>query len=287
MNPSLALRALVSVALAVFAAAAPARAEAPALAGQTLDYRYDAKDIGHPERAWLGRAFVPNLAATASGGMPLIVFMHGLNKALIKHRWMGGGSEGDVRRIALDLVTNGKIEPVIVAGPSSIIASEVSQGASFNHFDLDRFLDHTIEALRGVATIDEARIVVAGHSGAGCSLDGGIASVKKSRRRIHAVLAIDTCMLPGLAELLSNLGPRTHVVATYQTASWKGRPFQAFSAAFARGVARRPVDEGITRVLERQSPAVAPHDSTVPLTFERWLPALLPPRARVTLPHVE
>lgn len=253
---------------------------APALPGASYDYDYDGQDVGHPELAWLGRAYVPPKAKQAAGPVPLVVFLHGLNAALIEHRWMGGGTEGDVRRIVDALVAQAAIEPVVVAGPSSVIASQVSHGASWNRFDLDRFLDRTIAELRDVVAIDESRIVVAGHSGAGCSSAGGLATVGQSRRRLLAILSIDTCMTGPLAEQLGAANPRTHVVVTYQTQTWKSRGFRAFRRIFDRAVARQPPAPGVLRELDHQEPEAAPHDATVRLTLERWLPRVLGAKQR-------
>jgi hypothetical protein len=246
------------------------------LAGKSYEYQWDGRDIGHPERAWFGRAYVPPETAKAEGAVPLVVFLHGLNSALIKYRWMGGGTEGDVRRIVGDLVAKEATAPVVIAGPSSIVASQVSRGASWNHFDLDLFVARTIERLQGVVEIDTARIVVAGHSGAGCSDAGGLAKVPSSKRKVLAILSIDTCMAPWLAQRLGDAQETTHVVASYQTATWHKRPFALFRRVFEREVASgaRP---GVLRALDEQRPKEAPHDATVALTFERWLPKILPP----------
>ncbi len=261
--------------------AAPASAEpsSPPLSGKTYDYEWDGRDIRRAELAWFGRAYVPPRASKAKRAVPLVVFLHGLNAALIKHRWMGGGTEGDVRRIVGALVDEGAIEPVVVAGPSSIVKSQVAKGASWNHFDLDRFVDLTVSRLSGLVDIDESRIVVAGHSGAGCSTAGGLATVGQSRRRLHAILSMDTCMSPALAERLARADPHTHVVVSWQAISWANRPFAPFRRAFEQTAAAHPADDGILRALDEQRPAASPHDATVALTFQRWLPKILPPRA--------
>jgi hypothetical protein len=255
---------------------ANSKASGKPLAGKSYEYAWDGRDIGHPERAWLGRAYVPPKTATSDASVPLVVFLHGLNAALIKYRWMGGGREGDVRRIIGDLVDSGTLPPVVVAGPSSIIASQVSKGASWNHFDLDRFIDKTISRLSGMVAIDEKRIIVAGHSGAGCSGAGGLATVGESKRRLLAIVSIDTCMAPSLAEILARAPSRTHVVVGYQTSSWGSRPFSLFRKAFEREVKKQPPNDGVLRVVERQRPKRAPHDATVKLTLERYLPKILP-----------
>lgn len=241
-----------------------------------IDYAWDGRAIGHPERAWRGRAFVPARAREAKGPRPLVIFLHGLNKALIAHRWMGGGSEGDLRKIVGGLVAAKKIEPAIVAAPSSVVASQVSRGASWNFFDLDHFIDCTRDAVAAVAAIDETRVVVAGHSGAGCSMQGGLARAGESRRSLRGLLAIDTCMSVALADRLASSPPTTHVVVGYQRLGWTDRPFDAFARTFRRVAAERPAAEGVLRELDDQRPDAAYHDATVPLTFERWLPKILP-----------
>jgi hypothetical protein len=260
------------------AAAWPARGRAAS--ATTVDYAWDGRDIAHPERAWWGRAFLPARTLAAKGPRPLVVFLHGLNAALIKHRWMGGGTEGDLRKIVGALVESEKMAPAIVAAPSSVVASQVSRGASWNHFDLDHFIDRTRDAVAALAAIDETRIVVAGHSGAGCSMQGGLARVGESQRALRGILAIDTCMSLPLAERLAAIAPHTHVVVGYQALGWTDRPFKGFERTFRRVAAERPAAAGVLRELDEQRPEAAYHDATVPLTLERWLPRILPPEPR-------
>ncbi|HHH31677.1 MAG TPA: hypothetical protein ENK57_25470 [Polyangiaceae bacterium] len=252
------------------------RALAGELPGQTIDYHWDGKDVGRPHLAWTGRAYVPPRAAVGDVARPLLVFLHGLNAALIPHRWMGGGREGDVRAIVGRLVSSGKVAPLVVAGPSSVVRSQVAKGASWNHFDLDRFIDRTVSQLKGEVAIDESKIVVAGHSGAGCSTAGGLATVGQSRRRLLAILAIDTCMAPAIALKLAESDARTHVVVTYQRRSWTKRPFTLFERSFERAVNAHPPRDGVLRAVIELTPDTAPHDRCVPMTLERFLPALLP-----------
>jgi poly(3-hydroxybutyrate) depolymerase len=259
--------------LVLFSLAWPARADE--LPGRSYSYEYDGKDVGNSALAWTGRVYLPPKAAAEKKALPLLVFLHGLNKELIPHRWMGGGREGDVRRIVGELVAKGAIPPLVIAGPSSTVVSQVARGASWNHFDLDGFVDRTRERLKGIAAIDERRIVVAGHSGAGCSDAGGLARLGESKRTLLAVVAIDTCMGGFLAERLGKLDPHTHVLVSYQSATWTSRPLSTFRRAFAREVAANPPAPGVLRELDHQRPERAAHDATVALTFERWLPAIL------------
>jgi hypothetical protein len=248
------------------------------LDGSTIDYAYDARDIGRPERAWLGRAFVHSRAAASpTAPLPLLVFIHGLNTDRIKYRWMGGGNEGDVRRIVADLIEAGQIPPAIVAAPSSIIPAASSNAAtSWPSFDLDRFLDLTAENLAGVATIDRSRIVVAGHSGAGCNPTGGLPAALKGKTRPLAAISIDTCMMPTVGAELARAHPSTHVIVSWQTQTWARRPFADFKATFLREVEKAPPNAGVFRELEAARPTEPmPHDAMVPLTFRTWLPKLL------------
>lgn len=250
------------------------------LDGSTIDYAYDARDIGRPERAWLGRAFVHSRAAASpSAPLPLVVFIHGLNTDRIKYRWMGGGNEGDVRRIMSELIESGRVPPMIVAAPSTIIPAAAANAAtSWPAFDLDRFLAITAEALRGVASIDMSRVIVAGHSGAGCNSKGGLPAALKGKTRPLAALSIDTCMGPDVATELARAHPATHVIVTWQTLSWAKRPIADFKRAFLSEVAKSPPNAGVLRELEHAKPTEPmPHDAMVGLTLRPWLPQLLAP----------
>lgn len=251
----------------------------PPLEGQTIDYSWDGKDIGHPERAWLGRGFVHRtVAADPSKPRPMLVFVHGLNSEQIRYRWMGGGNEGDVRRIMSGLMESGKIPPMIVAAPSSVVLDSVTNAVtSWPAFDLDRFVTRTRDALAGVATIDTSHIIVAGHSGGGCNAKGGMASAIAGKTPVYAALAIDTCMLPDFAEVLAGARSDLHVVVSWQTQSWAKRPFELFRSRFTTSVKKNPPAAGFLRELEHvKVKEPMPHDAMVGITLARWLPTLLP-----------
>ncbi|WP_437926967.1 hypothetical protein WMF37_49390 [Sorangium sp. So ce291] len=242
-----------------------------------------------PEQRWLGRAFVHRLAAAEPARpLPVLVFLHGTNEARIKYRWMGGGQEGDIRRIAAQLMEAGQIPPILVAAPSAVLPAAVAVArTSWPAFDLDVFLDATAERLRGVATLDRARVLVAGHSGGGCNPSGGIATAVRASTPLHAALVIDTCMDVDLALPLARSAPTTHVVVSWQTMSWARRPFGDFRRAFQRGVDAHPAAPGVLRELEHLHPTEPmPHDAMVPLVLRRWLPPLLSPDAAPSVPCV-
>lgn len=274
-------------------AAAPARPRRPSppppLDGATYDYALTPQAAGSADRSYLGRAFVHRLAAAdPARPLPLVVFIHGINPELIPYRWMGGGNEGDVRRIAAELMESGRAPPFLVAAPGAVVpAATAVARTSWPRFDLDRFLDLTADRLRGVATIDRSRVIVAGHSGGGCNATGGIATAVHASTPVHAALVIDVCMDPDVAAPLARARPTTHVVVAWQTLSWARRPFRDFERAFQRELAQHTPAPGVLRELEHLRPTEPmPHDAMVPLTLRRWLPSLLSPDSLPDIPCV-
>ncbi len=257
-----------------------AKPPSPPLEGETFDFVDDGAGLGGKPRAYAGRVFVPSATARATGPRPLVVFFHGLNRERIAHRWMGGGDEGDVRRIVGALVTSGAIEPVVLAGPGSVEPAAVSGGASFPAFDLPRFLDRIEARLAeaGSTRVDRSRVVVVGHSGAGCSERGGIVTALGLSPAPRAIVSIDTCMGLGLARSLAGAAPTTNVVVTWQTATWS-RGFDAFRLAFDKASKEHPAAPGAARALEALPALPRAHDATVAQTLDAWLPRLLPREA--------
>lgn len=245
-----------------------------ALGGRTLDFPYDGKDLHDRSRAYTGRIFVHERALRARGKLPLVVFFHGLNKQLIPHRWMGGGDEGDVRKIAGELMQDGRVAPFVLAGPGSVQKDAVSEVASFPRFDLARFVAQVEEHLGDAAAIDRERVVVVGHSGAGCSEKGGIVSALELDPAPFAIVSIDTCMGASLARALAAAGPRTHVVVTWQKTSW-AREFAGFRREFEKVAQDHPAEGKTLRVLDELPSLARAHDATVKQTFDKHLPILL------------
>lgn len=253
----------------------------PPLDGTTLDYDYDGKADGHPERRWHGRVFAHKRALAMSGyALPVLVFLHGTNAEKIKYRWMGGGQEGDVRRILSEMMDAGLVPPMLVAAPSSIDPNTiVNAGLSWPAFDLDNFLDKTAERLGTTAIIDPGRVVVAAHSGGGCNIKGGLASALRAKRTpVLAGFSIDTCMLFDLAKELAHARSNMHVVVSWQSLSWE-REFTGFRTFFLREVKKAPpVAPGVLRELYYEpQPGGSAHDAMVGHTLRKYLPRVLGP----------
>jgi hypothetical protein len=92
------------------------------------------------------------------------------------------------------------------------------------------------------------------------------------------VIAIDTCMPGALAEALGKSAPGTHVVVTWQTASWS-REFAHFRRVFGAAAKEHPPNEGTLRELDHLPARPRAHDATVAQSFDKWLPRILPPLA--------
>ncbi len=261
------LPGLLGVRMAVLALTALEPGAEPS--GDTIEYAYD--EPAHADLAWSARAYVaPEVRADRP--VPLVIFLHGTNRQLVKHPWMGGGGT-DLRAAVGRMIAARTIEPVVLAAPSSVVPDQV-QYTSWAGFDLDDFVARTVAALGPRAAIDPSRIVLAGHSGAGCHEGGGIASAATANQRLRAVLAIDTCMYFWLAERLAKLPADTHVVVTYQTVTWQERPFDDFATVFRRAAAESA--QGAGRIVEELRPeSPDPHAASVTLSLERWLPRVL------------
>lgn len=259
----------------------PPSKKPPPLEGSSYDYAYDGKADRHPERRWLARVFVHRRAAALAGqALPLLVFIHGNNAEKIKYRWMGGGQEGDVRRIVSEMIETGMVPPMLVAAPSSIDPSTMSSaGLTWPAFDLDLFVEKTIARLGSAAVVDRRRVMVAGHSGAGCNIRGGLASALRAKGTpVLAAFSIDTCMLLDLARDLAHVRPTTHVIVTWQSMSWSNRAFGAFRAGFLDEVKKAPPAAGVLREFYfQQTPVPLAHDAMVGITLRRYLPRLLGP----------
>lgn len=278
--PLVVLGALASVAFSPATHAELPKETPRPTAGVSYEYPYDGRDVGHPERAWTGRAYVhPAVAADPKKPVPLLVFLHGLNKELLPHRWMGGGNEGDVRRIAQDLVDKKAIPPLVVAGPSSLVEASVTNAlTSWPAFDLDGFVEKTRERLQGIATIDPSRILIAGHSGAGCNDAGGLATAVHGKTHLYAAISIDTCMGPGLAQKLLAAPPDTSVVVAWQEQVWTQRPFTEFKRQWKHDLkAATPPPTALRELDPFQVKEGSPHDALVHLTLDKWLPRIFAP----------
>src|SRR5262249_32658119 len=146
---------------------------------------------------------------------------------------------------------------------------------SWPAFDLDNFIAKTRERLRDIATIDDTKIIVAGHSGAGCNDSGGLATAVHGRARLLAAISIDTGLGPGLAQRLVAAPPDTSVIVAWQAQTWTQRPFTEFKRQFKHDLKLSAPPPTALRELDpiQVTPKDGfPHDALVHMALEKWLP---------------
>jgi hypothetical protein len=250
-------------------------AKAQALAGKTVEYAYDARDLGKEERAWWGRAYLhPSVLDDTNVARPVVVYLHGVNRLQVKHAWMGAGGSPDLRMLWDEYLRDRRIAPAVLAVPSATTAC-ILPTALWDGFDLDRFLAHTIRATRDLVRLDLSKVVVVGHSGAGCNHRGGLVTALQSSLPLVGGLVIDVCMDVLDAAPLAQARPDTDVVITYQR-GWK-RDFEGFGSHFL-DASRRSGATGVRQVEELPVLGRNAHTIIVKESMDRWLPRWLPAR---------
>jgi hypothetical protein len=203
-----------------------------------------------------------------TGAIPLVVFLHGVNEAGPPHRGLGGAF--DLRTTVDDLISAGAVGALAIAGPSQ--TRDAWSGARlWSTFDLDSFVDATSAALGPGPTIDRSRVIVAGHSGAGCNAKGGLYAPRGKIVPL-AVLALDTCMDSSFGKLLGEAAKTSAVHVFWQSAIWP-RDVDGFRTALEQ-VSGQPAS--ITKL---PSVGINPHETVASLALQKILPTLVPPDA--------
>lgn len=248
-------------------------AKAQALAGKTVEYAYDARDLGKVERAWWGRAYLhPSVLHDTNVARPVVVYLHGVNRLQVKHAWMGASGSPDLRATWDEYLRDRRIAPAVLAAPSATTAC-ILPTALWDGFDLDRFLAHTIQATRDQVRLDLSKVVVIGHSGAGCNHRGGLVTALQSTLPLVGGLVIDVCMDGLDAAPLAQARPDMDVVITYQR-RWK-RDYQGFTDLFLEA-SRQGGATGLRHVEELPVGGRNAHTLIVKESLDRWLPRWIP-----------
>lgn len=235
-------------------------------AGSTVSYPFE-------DDRWLaqgqkngGAAYV---ADGATGEVPLVVFLHGVNDSKRIHPRISDG-EDDLRKAVDGLVSSGKTAPLVFAGPTQSRDASYTEVLFFG-FDLDAFVDATQAALPSEVRIDRSRVVVVGHSGGACNPSGGLLGVAKKRSSVVplALVVSDACMDSYVSDALRAAPDPTRILVYWQTWMWPRR-FDAFRQLMApRTNAQLEEIKGLTDVNA--------HGQVAELALARALPLLLPP----------
>jgi hypothetical protein len=254
----------VLAALSVMGAALPARA------GTTIDFDFKDRRYILPWQKHGGRVYVPDRVGTAP--VPLIVFLHGTNnKERSLHPWMNDG-ENDLRPMLDDLIDGERITPALLAAPSQ--TRDADMWHLWKRFDIDAFVKQTQRVLGDRARIDSNRVILVGHSGAGCNPAGGILDAARSRSTItlFALTAIDVCMDRMSARYLGRADSRTAVDVFWQMTSWH-RNYDGFREEILE---RRGSSLAPTTLQEVSDLVGEAHTAIVPPALSSSLLRLLP-----------
>lgn len=229
--------------------------------GKTVTFPYRQRQFLYSRNGNGGLAYVTS-GAPLGATLPVVVFLHGMNSDERVHMWFGP-PYGDLRNTIEPLVASGKVAPFILAAPTH---TRYATGATvmWPRFDIVDFVDATETALAGVAHVDRARLIVVGHSGAGCNVTGGVLGESVTRAKPIAVLAVDTCLDERLIPHLVTVAATTPVRFFWQR-TW-ARPTADLEHACDR-----------CRIEEVTDLGSAPHEAILPEALRRALPELLPP----------
>lgn len=241
--------------------------------GKTVDVVHSGRDVRHGDEGHDVRIFVPK-EARGKKRVPLVVFLHGVNKKTVRFHSMGGSVGDDpldVREVVASLVGEKTVAPFVLAGPATREAAKLPK-TIFTHYDLDRTIEEVVRALGDEATVDLDRVVVAAHSGGGCNPQGGLASaLAGTSLRVLAGLSIDTCMTEDDARALGDAPSETEIVVTWQPYTWD-RAYGAFSDALK--LARKDAKGKVVLAEMKPPPQKGVHARMVRYTFEAQLPRL-------------
>jgi poly(3-hydroxybutyrate) depolymerase len=211
-------------------------------------FAYHDADYLAPGQRLGGQAYVPPGTRTDAR---LLVYLHGNNDGGMVHGGMGATDTAyDLRKLAPP--------GTIVAAPSQ--TRNASGAGLWAGFSLDEFVA-AVEVATG-ATIDRTRVILMGHSGAGCSSVGGLFS-RLGAIRPQLVAAVDVCAGPGFGEAYGRLAEQVPVRVFYQTRSWS-RDFAGFHA----GLNNRATFEEV-----QTPPGQSPHSAIVPVVASHLLGA--------------
>ena len=212
-----------------------------------------------------GAAVVPERESSEQP-LPIVVFLHGTNSTSEPHLWLGGGGK-DLRPLVKRLIDSGQVEPFVLAAPSQTknagLAATVWQG-----FDLNAFVDDVVRATEGQVSIDRSRVVLSGHSGAGCNPRGGLAADYWSAGvpLPLALVSIDPCLDRKMGGAFARRPTEVPLLLWWQPAIWVRQPSK-FEAALALGKPEQRVD----RVRELPPMGPNPHEAILPVAFESAL----------------
>lgn len=231
---------------------------AVAASGSTLYFDHDSSSLLEKGEQLGAAVYVPADVDTPAA-LPLVVFLHGTNPTGALHLWMGGGPAPDLREIVDAWTGSDRPAPFLLAAPSQTRGARTGS-TLWPTFDLSTFVDHAEAALPTTVEVDRERILVVGHSGAGCNGLGGLASIATTASPF-ALVALDTCLDdPFAAALRQSATSGVHVSVYFQRTIWL-RDFDGFAKAVSPTIKTTELTLGGPNA----------HDDIVALALHRFL----------------
>lgn len=252
----------VLVGMATAMLAAPAAA-APSTKTLYFPHR-DGRFLYHYQKNG-GAAVLPE-STEASEPLPLVVFLHGTNPTSEPHLWLGGGGK-DLRPLVKRLISSGTVKPFVLAAPSQTKNAGLARTV-WQDFDLNAFVEDVVRATDGKVTIDRSRVVLAGHSGAGCNPNGGLAADFWSAGAPLplALISIDPCLDRKMGGALARRPTEVPLLLWWQPAIWIREP-----AKFTAALSRNKPEDRVDRVRELPPMGANPHEAILPVALESAL----------------
>jgi hypothetical protein len=237
----------------------------PSQAGKTFDFEFHDREYLLAGQHRGGRAYVPK-QVNADEPVPLVVFLHGINRQRQLHPWLRTGRD-DLRKALDKWLQQDNVPPAVIAGPSQTRHAR-SGRTLWDGIDLDEFVMAAERAVKGRARIARDQVIVAGHSGAGCNASGGLLRIAAARGTIRpmGIVAIDTCLDAEVGEALARADESTRIGAYWQSVMWD-RKLADFAIGFQ--LARPAAPPGTDWFGEVIPLGRRPHDALVaPSLFE-------------------
>jgi hypothetical protein len=202
----------------------------PSRAGKSLDFEFHDEELLFSGQHRGGRAYVPK-QVNADEPVPLVVFLHGVNRNNQIHMWLGQGPD-DLRARLDGWIKRGDLPPVVLAAPSQTRLATWAN-TLWTGIELEEFVLAAERAVAGRARISHDHVIVAGHSGAGCNASGGLLKIAADRGSIQpmGIVALDTCLDAEVGQALARASQYTRIGTYWQSAVWN-RKLADFAIGF-------------------------------------------------------
>ncbi len=237
-----------------------------------VTFSFDDQRLLHRTQHNAGAAWVTPTAVPGEP-LPLFIYMHGLNRQRIQHRWLHG-SVWDMRTIVGPLAMAGAIGPMAVAVPSTTSDDAFASETIYRTLDVTGFVEATAQALSAQGfVIDRNRVIFTAHSASSCAPHNGLfAGLGVQASPI--LLNIDGCMNQQFGNMLGDAPDWQQVIVLYQDYMWR-RDYQGFLTTWNRAVARHP--NAVRTIEYYRMVGEDVHNQIVPISLRKWLPRLVPP----------